>query len=238
MQASFLLFIFVITKTKCIMKRKTLLFLFIAIASSQIVQAQISKGDYFVGGQLGFAMLKNESSHIYQNNKQTNIIIAPALGFVTKDNVVWGFDIPVDIYKYEPAPATTTTRKWLSAGVGIFARKYFEIVDRFYLFGQGRFGASYISEKTSLEAARQKRTGFSVTLSLYPGISYAIKKNIHIESGFYNLGAIGYTRTKTTSTDLTVFDSGKSSAIGFSADIDNSTSFTVGIRFFVPGKSK
>jgi hypothetical protein len=238
MQASFLLFIFAFTKTKCIMKRKPLLFLLIILFSSQIVQAQISKGDYFIGGQLGFAMLKNESSRNYSNNKQTNIIIAPALGFVTKDNLVWGFDVPVEIYKYEPAPGTGNNRTWLSAGAGVFARKYFEIADRFYLFGQGRFGASYISEKNSLEAARQKRTGFSLMLSVYPGISYAIKKNIHIESGFYNLGAIGYTRTKTTSTDLTVFDNGKSSSIGFGADFDNATSFTVGIRFFVPGKSK
>lgn len=220
------------------MKRKTLLFLLIFISSSQILQAQISKGDYFIGGQLGFATLKNESSQTYSIYKQTNIIIATALGFVTKDNLIWGIDIPVEIYKNVPAPGTSTDRKWLSAGAGIFARKYFEIVDRFYLFGQGRLGASYILEKNSFEAARQKKTGYSIALSVYPGISYAIKKNIHIESGFYNLGAIGYTRTKTTSTDITRLESGKSSAFGFAADIDNSTSFTVGIRFFVPGKSK
>lgn len=220
------------------MKRKPLLFLLIAITSSQILPAQISKGDYFVGGQLGFASLRTESSQAYANQKQTSIIIAPALGFVTKDNLVWGFDIPVDIYKYEPAPGTSDDRTWLSAGAGVFVRKYFGIADRFYLFGQGRFGVSYIHEKSSLEAVRQKRTGYSVALSVYPGVSFAIKKNIHLESGFYNLGSIGYTRTKTTSTDPAILPSGKSTSFGFAADFDNATSFTVGVRFFLPAKNK
>lgn len=220
------------------MKRKPLLFLFIVFASSQIVQAQISKGDYFVGGQIGFASFNNESSNENISSKQSHAIIAPALGFVTKDNLVWGVDIPVTLYKNRYGEGAANDRTQLSAGAGVFARKYFEIMNRFYLFGQGRFGANYISEKYDFETVRQKTTGFSVTLSVYPGISYAIRKNIHIESGFYNLGAIGYSKTKTTSTDPAVLNTGKTSSFGFSVDGDNATSFTVGIRFFIPGKSK
>jgi hypothetical protein len=220
------------------MKRKPLLLLLIVIASSPVLQAQISKGDIFIGGAIGFGSVKNESSDAGNDNKQSSVTIAPALGVVTGNNLVWGFDLPVSMYKYKAGPSDIVNRTNLSAGAGVFARKYLEVANRLYLFGQGRLGGNYVNEKNSVQGSRQKTTGYGFELSLYPGISYSLKKNIHLESGFYNLASIGYFHRKTTSNNPSVLSSGETSGFSVNAIANNQSTFTLGVRFFLPGKSK
>lgn len=217
------------------MKRKSLLILFLAIASSQILQAQISKGDIFLGGQVYFSTWKTNSDFSNADYKQTVGSFSPALGFVTKDNLVWGFDIPISYFKDNNESPGAQERKSLDAGAGVFVRKYFEVASRFYLFTQGRFGGTYINDKVFTDIQTTTSKGFSVNLSFYPGVSYAIKRNIHLESGFYNLAYINYYNLRTTSS---LPGSGKTRTNGFSVNAiaSGQTAFTVGVRFFLRSK--
>jgi hypothetical protein len=218
------------------MKLKSLLFVLIAISSSQISKAQISKGAIFLGGQVGFGSRKVDANFLNEDAKRTNALIAPAVGLVTKNNLVIGFDVPFVFYNDENENPDYTDYKQLNVGAGVFVRQYFEVANRFYLFAQGRFGGDYISNRQTYQVSTTKEKGFAVNLSFYPGVSYALKKNIHLESGFYNLASINYYNSKITNSNI-LNNTRKVSEFSLNAAASGQTTFSVGIRFFLTGRA-
>jgi hypothetical protein len=210
------------------MKRNFLLII-IFIASSQIVTAQITKGDIFIGGAVSFGSSKTDYITPDAGYKTSNLSLSPAVGWVTKDNLVWGFDLPVLFIKDDQENPSMYDRRQLRVGAGVFARKYLDIAKNLYLFGQGRFGAQYIHDKYGYQLSDSEADGYQLDLSFAPGISYAIKRNIHLESSLSNLAYIHYSHLKGTT--------GKSSSFAIGAIGSGQTQFSVGLRFFLQRKA-
>lgn len=210
------------------MKRNFLLFV-IFISCSQIVTAQITKGDFFLGGAVSFGTSKTDFVLPDVGYRQSNFSFAPALGKVIKNNLVVGFDLPVYFNREKQADPNATDRKRFQIGAGVFARKYLDIANRFYLFAQGRFGVQYIHEKYGYTLGSSKADGFQLDINFAPGISYAINKNIHLESALSNLAYIYYSHLSGTT--------GKSSSFSIGAIGSGQTQFSVGLRFFLQPKA-
>lgn len=213
------------------MKTKFLLFLLIAISSSQITNAQIKKGTIFLGGQLGFATGKADGE--MNDSKQSSYSFSPAIGIFTKDNLVWGGDIYLSGGKnfWE----TQGYQKYLGAGVGLFVRKYFPVANRLYLYGGGRFGVTYQKNEGDNTQTKTTIKGYTVAVSIYPGISYALKDNIHLEIGFNSLASVAYSHNKRTDNFQGINSHSTSNSFGLGGNAFNQSELSVGIRFLLNG---
>jgi outer membrane protein assembly factor BamA len=213
------------------MKRNFLLLFLIAVTSSLITNAQIKKGTIFLGGAVGGGYSKG-SAEPYAT-KQTSVSISPAYGVFTKENIVWGGDLYFQHNKSEYNNAgANTDQKQIYAGAGVFVRQYFPVANRFYLYGQARLGVYYQHDDNINASATTKTRGYGVSVALHPGITYALKKNIYLETGLNNLVSVGYGHLKTTQTG-TVTTTGKSNSFGFNGNTSGGAEITVGIRFLL-----
>jgi hypothetical protein len=213
------------------MKRKFLLVFLLAVIANQIADAQIKKGTIFLGGAIGGGYSKGGSEPY--DSKQSTISISPAYGVFTKDNIVWGGDLYFqhNITEFHNG-VYLSHQKQFYAGIGAFVRQYFPVANRFYLYGQARLGVNYQYDNNSNANGLTKTRGYGIGVSLHPGLTFALKKHIYLETGLNNLLSLGYTHTKSTQTG-TVGSSGKSNSFGFNGNSSGGAEITVGIRFML-----
>lgn len=213
------------------MKKK---FIALAIAGSLISalsHAQIKKGSLSFGGSVGFSSTKQESKNSFSTseNKQQQILFSPSFAYAIADNFFLGADLSFTNSKNE---YTNTKYKGNSAGGGVFARKYWSIADRLYIFGQGRVGFDmykYDVQSYPPTSPTSYHKGYNVYASLYPGISLALSKKVQLESTFLNLITVQYNNdkehAKPTDDKIT-----KSSDFYVNSTFNNSTQFTIGVK--------
>jgi hypothetical protein len=211
------------------MKRKILLCLLLAIVSSQIANAQIKKGTIFLGGHIGGGFSKGNSEPY--ESRQTSFSISPAYGVFTKDNLVWGGDLYFQ-HNYSEFDNNNIEQKVIFAGIGVFVRQYFPVANRLYLYGQARLGANYQRDNSANLNGTTKARGYGISASLHPGLSYALKKNIYLETGFNNLVSVGFTHLKTTQKGA-VTTTGKSNSFGLNGNLSGAAEITIGIRILI-----
>lgn len=211
------------------MKRKTLLFLFIALSSSQVLMAQIKKGSIFLGGSVSITTAKYNSEFSDQDRSQAAFSFSPAVGKFVKDNLVWGGELQLAGYKNKFA--YNSYQKNFIVGAGTFIRKYFPVVDRLYIFGQANFSVGYISEKSKGTGNEYNGKGYSVGISAYPGMSFAITRKVFVETGLANLVTLYYTHKKIRETS--VLNTVKTNDFHFGTSLDSETGLTVGIRMII-----
>lgn len=183
--------------------------------------AQIPKGSIFIGGQISGGKTVNSGQ------KQNNFFISPAVATAIKQNLFLGVDLTYGQTKYENNSMPYSNQK--GYGGGLFLRKYIPIAKRFYFFAQGRAGYSYDKSEYSGPYI-SKNTSNTASLSLYPGVSFALSRVLHIETGFNNLALISYSRSTTTQTG---FPDQKSSNFNFSTSVAG-TSLSFALRFIIP----
>lgn len=224
------------------MKKHFYLFiLFFAVTLGS--QAQIKKGAILLGGTLGFGTSKGST---YDNNgnlsdKQstTDVTLSPSIGKAIKDNLVAGFDLSYEGYKNNQGSdggygTTTTTRGY---GAGMFLRRYIPLGSGFAIFMQTRLGGTYNTQKyTSNGGAPYPYTDgkwYSIDLSFYPGVAYAITKRVQLETGFANLVDVNYVHNKNTTASggsNNVISTTKSNGFGISTSLTSQVGFAVGIK--------
>lgn len=212
------------------MSSKILLyFVFMITASTSFSQA--TKGMKFIGGSFGFSSQKASSSQLANSQKESGLYVAPTIGWFLKENLVGGVEFFSNSSKSEAgSPATSTNRH--SFGLGVFGRSYQNIGKGFYLFAHHNI--SYSSDRYEYNVAgsnQSKSSGFSIQTSLYPGISYAVRKKLQIETSLGNLFYAGYSHSNnpgnTQNSDLKI----NRFAAGINANAFSSLSF--GLRFFL-----
>lgn len=200
-------------------------FFLIAVLFSVLVNAQIKKGSVFLGGDISAATQKTETGPT--TSKQSVVTISPVFGKAIKDNMVLGADLLYGHYDYE----STSEQKVDIYGAGIFLRKYKPIGSSgFYIFLQGRAG--YRLQKNEVDAntpAVSVAKSHSVSLSIYPGLSYAVSKRLHLETGFNNLVSIAYSKDTQTSGNPVVSKS-QSSGFSISSSLNNVSNLYLGFR--------
>jgi hypothetical protein len=206
----------------------TIAFISIAFASN----AQIQKGSILLGGNISAS---SSNSHFDGNPTDTEsegFNVSPSVGFVTATNTAWGFNLSYANGKTKYLTTNNNNEnKTNGYGGGIFYRRYVTLGKGFYLFGQA--GANYNAYK---QQAKFETPGFFTTtktnafsLSAYPGITYTVSKNFHLEIGLNNLVSLGYTNTTTTNAGIS--GSRKQNDFSFGTNLSSSNPFSIGFRF-------
>lgn len=206
--------------------KKNLLFttvLFLVISSA--VNAQITKGSTFIGGSLNF----NSNSSEYPNSptaKSTSFMVSPAIGKAIKDNLVGGIKLS---YSHLKGGYETN-----SYGGGFFIRKYIPVFNRVFVFGEASIGGN-INRSTYTNNNFIETKGWSVNLSVAPGISFAVTKSLFLDLSLN--GIASFTYGQNTNTDNNNNNNKyKSSSFSFSSNIQNQQPFSFGINFIIPKK--
>ena len=216
--------------------RKLLLCTVIVTIATISVNAQIKKGSVFLGGDLSgsYQTSKNTGPNTQKNGGLT---ISPVLGVFTRDNFMVGGNLGFGFSNSKSG--TDYTSKGSSYSAGVFVRQYKNLgTGGFYLFFQGELSGSYSTMKleSSLPADNSKQTNTTIGVSAYPGVSYAVSKRIHLETGFRNLVSLSYQKGKLETGDpLTTYSN--TSGVSFGSSLSNATSsLFLGVRFLL-GKS-
>ena len=184
-------------KTKLNAMKKILLAVTVSVFVCS-VDAQIKKGSIFLGGDIGGSTLKTKTTNDVTTNKQNIINVSPVFGKAIKDNLVLGGNATFGIYDDNYLEGDWR-HKTHSYGAGVFLRKYKSIgTGGFYLFVQGALGGTYTKQEQEGpdpgNFGETKRIAIGV--NAYPGISYAISRKLHLETGFNNLLSLNYSNEK------------------------------------------
>jgi|GEM_PF-3346292 len=156
-----------------------LLFLFF-ISGISSAFAQFEKGDLFVGGNFGISINTRESSNP-SSSSQYSINLNPNLGYFISDRSVIGVIPQVSFFRSTTNTSINTKliTESVSGGIGLFYRRYFPVIDNFYLFLEPKvnFNMSFVGEDNP------NYFGFS----LAPGASYRINNKWMVEATFGGL---------------------------------------------------
>jgi hypothetical protein len=196
------------------------------------VNAQIPKGSIFLGGDIGGSVQKTKSGDV-TTNKNSGIYISPVIGKAIKENLVVGLNASFGFNNNKNLPNNGKFETDYYAA-GVFMRKYKNLgKSDFYLFFQAGMSVSFNTQKQEGPfAPLVKQKGFSVVVIAYPGLSYAVSKKLHLETGFNNLVSLSYVRNKAESGSPVIIS--KSNSLSFSSSLSNATSsLFLGIRVFI-----
>jgi len=209
--------------------KKILLFIFTLSLFVSSANSQIKKGSIFLGGDIGGSTQKTKTDGV-TSDKQSGINISPVIGKAIKDNLVLGINAGINLYKDEN---TTNTNSY---SAGVFLRKYKNIgTSGFYIFVQGGLNGAYYTQKRNVAPSpiSNETKIIFVGLSAYPGISYAISRKLHLETGFNNLLLLNYRNEKRETGDP-VISTQKTNAFNISSSLNNATSsLYLGFRLLI-----
>lgn len=180
---------------------KKALFSFLSFTLLTIVSdAQISKGSLFMGGNVRLFTNKVENPGVPNSpsTQQTGFNLAPVYGKATRENFVWGVEAGISI-SGSKNDETDFKQNGSSFDLGVFVRKYKNIgKSGFYIFIQGKLAGNYYKNTQKLTTNNYETVFDSKEIGVYinPGISYAISRKFHLESGFNNLAYLTYGNTR------------------------------------------
>jgi hypothetical protein len=209
-----------------------ILMLFVASSAS----AQISKGKVLLGGNVGFTQYKNETTNTtgYNYPSQTFLNISPSIGKVIRENLVLGVQAGIRTQKAKYLPQNTVSKNKYYDG-GLFLRRYVPLLKSFYFFGHS--AANFSAQKGSesyQDQMRSKTKGWSTSVSLYPGLAYAITRKFYVEAALNNLLVASYGRSETELKDPTSgSDFYKTSSFAISTSLGSNAGFAIGFRFLL-----
>ncbi|WP_339924292.1 outer membrane beta-barrel protein [uncultured Cyclobacterium sp.] len=201
------------------MKHGLLLLFFISGVSTAF--AQFDKGDLFVGGNFGFSINTTENSNPGRSTYLA-INLSPNLGYFISDLSVIGINPQVNFYRNKNITSSNEkiSSNSVSGGIGLFYRRYFPVVDNFYLFLEPK--ASYNSSFD--EENKPKSFGFSLS----PGASYKISPKWMVEAA---LGGLVYHKSYNSSGTNQGYDDSR-----FAFDLISTNS--IGIVYFINQKDQ
>lgn len=222
------------------MKQRFLLSLLFVCAFIITTQAQIKKGGIWLGGSIGYNEQKTEYEGT-SGTKNRTIGISPAIGKVVKENLVVGINLNYYNTKTENnGGSTIVEQKGKTYGGGLFVRQYVPVIKQLYVFGQGNVGFSSLKlNETQRDyygtPTKYKTKGWNSSLTITPGVSVAITKNLQLESGFNNLFHISYAKNKRS---LDAPSAAKTTSSSFSAglSLENQSAFYLGFRWLINSK--
>lgn len=208
------------------MKKRTLLALFIAFFSLAL-NAQITKGSVLLGGGISGGKGTSESNN--RKTVTTSFSVNPAVGLAIQANAVVGLRLSYDKSKSELDDGTAENKQVSNHfGAGFFYRRYMNLSQKFYLFGEGAVYYNQGKQETRNPWQHSDYNTSSVGVNFYPGVAYAVSRKMHLEVGLNNLLDISYNQSETKS--LSGSET-KSSGLSFSTNISTSAPLTVGFRF-------
>jgi hypothetical protein len=203
----------------------------IIIMISISLSAQIKKGSIFLGGDLSGGLSKTKVADS-TFNKQNGLNVSPVFGKAVEDDLVFGGHLDLN-FSENNYSGTYPDQRNDSYGGGIFLRKYKAIgKGGFYVFLDG--GLNYIYRRYKYGA-----TGYSsdtkqniIYVTAFPGLSYALTKKLHLETGFRELLNLNYSHEKKIETNLST-TTYSTNHVGFDSNLDNLSSLYLGFRLLI-----
>ena len=172
---------------------KLLLSLLIILSFSFTANAQLTKGNFLLGGTLSYGGSSVSNSGISQTNHSGNFNIS--LGKAINENSVFGINLLYGFTNNEPI-----SNKINVYSLGVFYRKYKALGKDFYIFGEA--GAGYNNSKqSSKDISGVEYSSFTANgayMSFYPGFDYKISKKFFLEISIPSLFFASYYSTTTT----------------------------------------
>ncbi|MCU0380249.1 MAG: hypothetical protein MUE58_03575 [Chitinophagaceae bacterium] len=180
------------------MNRK-LLCIVLSVFMISIAHAQVKKGSWLLGGQLSFGANKTTSGSSEQKNNGTYIQLSA--GKAIRDNRVWGGQVSAGFSTQDFSNGTETgTQQSQDYSAGVFYRLYKNLGKDFFFFGQAnadfRWGQGEAEFPNS--ADNRESTSIGGSVSVTPGIAYALFPRFHVELTLPGLFGIGYNQSTTT----------------------------------------
>ncbi len=189
-----------------------------AIALFGLSNAQIAAGTTYLSGSIGYSQQERDNG----NNKTENFNVLPTVGYFVSNNFAIGLGIGYETQKNTnvtnmtvfPGSTSVTTNETKQPAfvVAPFARKYWTLGDKLYIFGQLAVPMQF--GKTEVENTTVTTSGSSVTtvsssseakytqigVTVKPGLDYFLNKNWSIEA---TIGEFGYNNFKPKDGDAT-----------------------------------
>lgn len=210
------------------MKKITLFSLGLVLLSF-VSNAQISKGSILLGGGLSLSSSKPDNN----TYKSTGFTISPSAGIAIKENKVLGLQLSYGHSNFDnnnnPGDGHSN-----SYGASVFLRNYLSVAKNLYLFGQGQAGFGYNKSET-IESINSTNTReqLNTSISLFPGLSYALTKRFQLEVFMSNLVQAGYSSDKSTLTSGGFTTSGRSQSLSFNINANPFTDLGLGFRIIL-----
>jgi len=211
------------------------IFLPILTASLFIItaNAQIKKGSAFLGGDISAFTQKTELENS-SNIKSNGINLSPVFGKFIKDNFVVGGNIGIGISDAESDLIIESKIRSYSAGA--FVRKYRNIGGGgFYIFLQGGLSGSFTKQQTDgpFTSTDDEINRITIGATAYPGVSFAVSKKLHLETGFNNLISFFYFSEKRDKNNSGLTDY-TTTGFSISSSLNNATSsLYLGFRLLI-----
>ena len=198
-------------------------------------RAQIKKGEFLLGGNLGFQ--KQDNSPIEPNySDATFISVGPSFGKAIRDNLVagvslrYGYSKMVQADNYNPL-YTLNQRNY---GLSLFVRRYKNLGHNFSLFVEGALGGTYIRQKGRYEGADflyVDSKGYSIDASLAGGIAYTLTRRWMVETGLQSVAYASYGHSSSNGTSQGFR---KYNSFGLGTNLNRAlNNFTIGCRYLL-----
>lgn len=218
---------------------KKMYFLFLTVLICSLANAQITKGDIILGGNVDYtnSTTTNTGSNTKVKTRLSNLTIDPSFGKAIKDNLVLGFNIDYTRSTNSSDEPNNGNLTGNGFGAGVFLRKYIPLGNHFYFFGQTALSGTYTHSSLHQAAGYQPLTDITnssaFSLSFFPGIAYAINHKWQLETGLANFFGINYSHSKETATFTgSPAETNTSNYFSVASEL-SSSSFLVGVRYFI-----
>jgi outer membrane protein assembly factor BamA len=166
--------------------KKILTLLVVALGAATVSNAQLQKGNVFVGADLA-------SFRLGLNNNGFDVLLSPKAAWFINDNVAVGAYVNFGMNKVSDESPTTTTY-----GVGPLGRYYINDA-KVNLLQHGRW---FFEANVGIEGSNTSKGGGSTNglgLGVGPGYAYFITPSIGLETLLKYNGIVGFGNTTTTS---------------------------------------
>jgi hypothetical protein len=218
---------------------KLLLLSFLLTLLAFYSNAQIRKGSLYLGSSLNFNSKEQESSNTSSEIKA--FYISPAIGIAVKENLIAGILINYGHQKTEQLNGSNgNTIKYENIGGGFFARRYFSVANKFFLFGQGdaMYNKHEFEQKFTIGGGTPfiSTEGWNAQLNFTPGLSYNLFRSLHLETSFGNFLGLSYQKETRTETGFGSPLLTESKGFSLQSSLSNSNFLNVGLRFIIPKK--
>jgi hypothetical protein len=208
-------------------------------------QAQFSKGTVLLGGDINFQsstdkLTVDNAPQAGTTSKQTNISLQPSVGKAIQDNLVLGFGLDF-AYSAVPNPGSNQYQ-YNEYGAEIFLRKYKELGNRFYLFGESNLGFDYsdlqFDYQPSNEPFSTEIKGYAINLVFTPGIAYAVSHKWQVEIELPSLLYASYGQSKENDLYTGMPDQHRSTkGFDFGSGLSTTTIYlALGLHYVIGGK--
>ncbi|WP_370901488.1 outer membrane beta-barrel protein [Chryseobacterium gossypii] len=163
-----------------------------AVALFGLSNAQIAKGTTYLSGQVNYTSTQDNNT----DAKTEDFKIVPTVGYFVGTNIAVGLGVGYvngSTTQYiNNAKVKNTTDAFV---VAPFARKYWTLGEKLYIFGQLEVPMAFGKDKREADApyADSENKFTSIGVNVKPGLDYFLNKNWSIEA---TIGEFGYNNFK------------------------------------------